>query len=405
MLSDEVIEKVVDRLARRIEKINIYVLKSIARTIKEIGTIAPSDSRKLIEIMNFGGDYKKIVKKISKMTKLNQKEIYEIFEEVAKSDLDFAKDFYAYRNKRFIPYEKNIALKKQVEAIASITANEYANMSKTLAFSRVVKGKRVYSAIGETYNSVIDDGIIAITQGKDTFNQQMKKIIKELAKSGIKTIDWESGISRSLEYAVRMHLESGITNLHNELQRQIGKELDMDGVEITAHSFPAPDHQYAQGKQFKNEEYDKLQETGIAKDYKGRIVNLHRERKNGSRGESFRPIGELNCKHYTFSVILGVNEPNYTDKELKEIIKRNNDGFTYKGKHYTMYEGTQLQRKIENQVRKEKIALLTAKESGETGKELAEESQNKIDDLVNEYYKLSRASGLSPKLDRLQVYE
>ena len=402
MLSDEVIEKVIERLVNRIENVNLYVLKKIGKTIKKMGILNPSDTKTLIEIMNFGGDYKKIVKELAKVTKLNQKEIYDIFEEVAKTDYQFAKQFYKYRNKQYIPYAFNKQLQEQVQAIARATAETYQNISKSLAFSRKVKGKVVYSSIGETYQNVIDEGLIAMNQSKDTFNQVMKKAIKELASSGIRSVDWESGISRSLEYAVRMNLRDGIRTLHNETQQIIAEDIGADGVEISVHSFPAPDHQYAQGKQFRLEEFNKLQETGKAKDYEGKEINLHRHLiRKDKDAESFRPISKMNCYHYDFSIILGVNKPQYTNEQLQEIIEINNKGFDYGGKHYSMYEGTQLQRKIENEIRKQKYTQIMAKESGED--DLVQESQKNINSLVKEYHNLSKVSGLSTKLERMQV--
>lgn len=402
MLSDEVIDKVIERLIRRIEKVNTYTLKQIARTIKKMGTLAPSDTKKLIEIMNYGGDYEKILKKLAKMSEMNEKEIYQIFDEVAKSDYQFARQYYKYRNVKYIPYEFNKQLKDQVQAIASITAEEYKNISRTLAFSRKgADGKVIYSEIGQTYQDVIDEGIISLQQGKDTFNQQMRKIIKELSKSGIKSVNWESGVARRLEYAVRMNLQEGIRNLHNDMQIQIAEEIDADGIEISVHNNPAPDHQEAQGRQFKMTEFIKLQEEGIAKDYKRKTINLHRQLKSGDDSLSFRPISKHNCYHYTFSIVLGVNEPQYSDKQLQEIMDRNNKGFEYGGKHYTMYEGTQLQRKLENAIRIEKDNQIMAKDSGQD--DLVQESEKKINALLNEYIKVSKESGLPTKMERLKV--
>lgn len=402
MLSDEVIDKVIERLVRRIEKVNTYTLKQIAKTIKKMSTLAPSDTRKLIEIMNYGGDYEKILKKLAKMSEMNEKEIYEIFDEVAKSDYQFARQYYKYRNKRYIPYEFNKQLKDQVQAIASITAEEYKNISRTLAFSRKgADGKVIYSEIGQTYQDVIDEGILALQQGKDTFNQQMRRIIRELSSSGIKSVDWESGTSRRLEYAVRMHLQAGVRNLHNEMQMQIANDIDADGIEISVHNNPAPDHQEAQGRQFRLEEFNKLQEDGIAKDYKNKKIDLHRHLKNGDSALTHRPISQYNCYHYTFSIVLGVNEPQYSTDQLQKIIDRNNKGFELDGQHYTMYEGTQLQRKLENEIRKAKDTQIMAKESGQD--ELVEKSEKRIDELLNKYVELSEKSGLPTKMERLRV--
>ena len=108
-----------------------------------------------------------------------------------------------------------------------------------------------------------------------------------------------------------------------------------------------------------------------------------------------------NCYHYTFSIVLGVSKPAYSNEELKEIIRNNNKGFDFDGKHYTNYEGTQLQRQLETKIREQKDIQIMAKASD--NKELIAESQEKITQLTTKYKQLSQASGLPTKAKRLQV--
>ena len=63
--------------------------------------------------------------------------------------------------------------------------------------------------------------------------------------------------------------------------------------------------------------------------------------------------------------------------------------------------GTQLQRRIETAIRKQKDTQILARASGDT--ELVEQSQNKIRLLINKYNDLCNTSGLQPKKVRMQV--
>ena len=400
MLSEELIDKVVERLVRRIEKGNEYVLEEIGNTIKQFGEITPSQAQELAQILKYGGRYDKIAKRLAEITELNVKDIYKIFEEVAKNDYRFAKQFYEYKSIKYIPFEQNEALKRQIKALAEITAKEYVNISKTRAFARVVNGKIKYTPLAETYQDVIDEAILNVGQGKQNFDSAMRKTIKELGDSGIRSVDYDSGRSVRMDSAVRMNLKGGLTHMHEEMQNQLGKEFDADGVEISVHFNPAPDHQEAQGKQFSNEEYEKLQETGYAKSYDGQNIDMHLELASGKSSLSHRPIGEYNCYHYTFAIVLGVSKPNYSNEELKDIIKQNNEGFEFDGVHYTNYQGTQLQRRIETEIRKTKDTLAIAKASD--NEEQVIKSNIKLKQLNKKYQDLSRVSGLKMKYDRLR---
>lgn len=402
MLDERITEKLVERLVNRIEKGNTYVLEQIGKSIKKIGTLSPSKAQQLINVLKYGGNYEKIVNELARITELNVKDIYKIFEEIAKNDYRFAKQFYDYRGVKYIPYEENYALQSQVRALASMTANEYRNLSNTLAFAKKVNGRTIYTNLSRTYQDTIDKAVLNVSQGKTTFDEEMYSTIKELASSGLRTVDYANNRSIRIDSAVRMNMQGALRNLHNEMQRQFGQEFGADGVEISVHNNPAPDHTEAQGRQFSYEEFAKLQSIGVAKDYTGKIINMHHELvRTEASSLSFRPISDYNCKHYEFDIVLGVSKPEYSEEELQEIIDNNNRGFELDGKHYTNYEGTQLQRKLELEIRKAKDTQIMAKASGNN--QLVLESQQRITQLTNKYKELSDVSGLPTKMDRLRV--
>ena len=89
----------------------------------------------------------------------------------------------------------------------------------------------------------------------------------------------------------------------------------------------------------------------------------------------------------------------YSNKELQEIKTKNSKGFNFEGKKYTNYEGTQLQRKIESEIRKQKSIKAMAKAS--ENQELVNESKNIINILMKKYKKLGNVSGLEEKYWRM----
>ena len=139
MISEELIEILAERLVQRITNANLFVIKKIAKKIKQIGKILPSNAYDVMNVLDYGGDLDEIVKELAKVTDLNKKEIYKIFEDVAKSDQNFAKKFYDYKEKKFIPWEENEFLRREVDAIAELTAEKYENMSKTRGIGYTVK--------------------------------------------------------------------------------------------------------------------------------------------------------------------------------------------------------------------------------------------------------------------------
>ena len=109
----------------------------------------------------------------------------------------------------------------------------------------------------------------------------------------------------------------------------------------TVHAGCAPDHLRYQGRQFSKRQFEKLQ------------------------GELERPIGEYNCRHIAFPIILGVSRPAHTEQELGRLEEMSTRKLEFDGREYTQYEATQLQRKLETAMRQAKDRALLAKESGD----------------------------------------
>lgn len=399
MINEKQIELLVERLVRRVEEANIYFLNKMGASISKIRELSPTEAQQLVQILKYGGNYEDIIKEISKYTDLDIKDIDNIFSAYAKKDQLFYEKFYKYKDVPFVPYENNLNLQMQTNALSRIARTEMYNFTRenVLGYTiRDTEGNLQFTGLRDTYNRVLDEALLNVSQGKESFDSAMTHILKDIGGSGLKTLEFESGRSMRLDSAIRMHLKSRLRELHNENQKIIGEEIDSDGIEISVHLNPAPDHAEAQGRQFSLEEYDKLNSGLQAEDYKGRKVTLDHDNKNG-----YRPISEMNCYHYVFSIVLGVSEPEYSEKQLERINESNEQGFEFEDKHYTNYEGTQLQRSLERAIREQKDIQILAKASDNT--ELMSDAQQKITQLSRKYKELSNISGLPTKMQRMKV--
>ena len=411
-VNEETVELVVERLNERVRKSNEVFLREIAKSIKQLRNLTPSEAHKLVQILKYGGKYEEITNEMSKLLNVNVKEINKIFRNYARNDQNFYKQFYEYRNIPMIPFDENNAIRTQTEALSALAEKDLKRFTRTNVLGYTISdsaknGKILFKGLRETYNDVLDTAVLNVGQGKETFDSAMNKVMKELGRSGLKTLEYESGRHIRLDSAVSMHIHDRLRELHNENQRIYGEEFGADGVEITVHENPAPDHEDAQGRQFKIKEFEKLQKYGRAKDYTDKVINIHLTLKDQSEAKTFRPISEMNCYHYVLSIILGVSKPQYTEKQLNKIRDNNRTGFylydkrTDKKIHYTNYDGTQLQRNIERKIREQKDIQLLAEESDNTN--LVLESQNNIRILIRQYKDLSEKSGLPMRLERLNV--
>lgn len=398
MLSEDAIEKLMEPIITRQENINNYVIQKIAKRVREVGQLSSSDVYSLDRLHVIGGDTREINKALAEATQLNEKDIKKLIKTVAEANYLEAKPYYDYREKPFIPFEENVELQRIVKAVATQTAEEYVNMSKAQAFMiRDLANPKILkpTPIAKAYQSVIDEAIQASQGGVIDYNTAMRRTLKQLNESGIRYVTYnpESGrrYTQRLDTAVRRNLLDGIRAINQGVQDEVGKQFGADGKEITVHENSAPDHEPIQGHQFTNEEYEKLQNEEPFEDYGGRKFKPIQ-----------RAIGTLNCRHFTYSIILGVTKPNFTTKQLDAMIKRNAAGYTLSnGTHLTLYECTQYQRRLETEIRKNKDGQMMAREAGNL--DLAKAYQAKINQLTQKYSAFSKACGLAEKRQKMTV--
>lgn len=396
MLNEELQEKLLSVFDKRFQDYNTKVLEELGNVIKQFKDLTPSQAYKLGQQLKYNTTIKDLLDELSKISGLSVKDLKAILEKVAKENINFADVYYKARGLETPIYSKNKVLQRLVSSVYNISSVEFKNIAKSTGFRLLGdNGKLLLLDIDETYKYVIDKCIVAISQGKETYQQSMRSTLKQLSSSGVRKIEYESGYSRRLDSSIRMNILDSMRQVSNESQQLFGEEFDSDGVEVSVHKMPAPDHELVQGRQFSNEEFENFQNDRKAVDYTGMVFEPEFE------GHDRRSISEYNCYHYIFSIVLGVSKPQYSNKQLQEIIDNKNKTFEFDGKTYNMYEGTQLQRRIESTIRQEKDTQILAKASGDEEQVL--KSQLRITQLNTKYKQLSQISGLSTKKQRLSV--
>lgn len=402
MLNEEMQEKLLSVFDKRFENYNTKVLEELGNVIKQFKDLTPSQAYKLGQQLKYNTTVKDLLNELSKISGLSVKDLKAILEKVAKENIGFADVYYKSRGLETPVYSENKALQRLVNSVYKIAGEEFKNIAKSTGFRLLdSNGNPLLLDINQTYNEVIDRCIVAVSQGKETYQQAMRSTMDQLAESGVKTISYDNvgktyfgrtvkkAYAQRIDTAVRRNTLDAIRQVSNESQEIFGKEFGADGLEISTHLNPSPDHSNVQGHQFSNKEYEKLQSKGVATDYNGEVIDIRIK-------DNFRPISTMNCFHYIFSIVLGVSKPQYSNEELKKIIDDNEKGAELDGKHYTNYELTQIMRKLETKIREQKDLQIIARASDD--KDLILQSQTKITQLTNKYKQVVKISGLPNQL-------
>lgn len=382
MMNNEKLELALERFVRRFEEFNTKVLEEFGKTIKEFDQLTPSQAHILAQQMKNGREIDKIMEDLEKASQLSRKDLEELLEIVAEENIEFANVYYEAKGMDKVSYKDSKQFQDIVKSVEKTTQGVFANLSNTTAIKLLKdNGEGYLKGIREAYKDVIDRCVLAVSTGQNNYQKAMYDTIKQLSSSGVKKVYYENEgkkpYARRLDSSVRQNILEGVRQVNIGVQEQVGKEFGANGVEVSHHVNCAPDHIHIDGQQFSKKKFEKINN------------NLT------------RPVASMNCRHFVFSIVLGVSSPSYTKKQLEEDRKNNEKGFEYEGKHYTLYEGEQLQRKIELAVRQQKDLQIIAKSSGD--KDTISKAQSNITQLTQKYKELSKISGLPTKMDRMRV--
>ena len=371
-----------ERFYTRFEALNSEILQEFGKTISKFEGLTPSEAHILAQQMKNGREIDKIMEDLEKASQLSRKDLEELLEIAAEENIEFANVYYEAKGMDKISYKNSKQFQDIVKSVEKTTQGVFANLSSTTAIKLLKdNGEGYLKGIREAYEDVIDRCVLAVATGQTNYQKAMYDTIKQLSSSGVKKVYYENEgkkpYARRLDSSVRQNILEGVRQVNIGVQEQVGKEFGADGVEVSHHVNCAPDHIHIDGQQFSKKQFERINN------------NLT------------RPVASMNCRHFVFSIILGVSSPLYTKKKLEEDRKNNEKGFEYEGKHYTLYEGEQLQRKIELAVRQQKDLQIIAKASND--KDTISKAQSNITQLTQKYKELSKISGLPTKMDRMRV--
>ena len=201
---------------------------------------------------------------------------------------------------------------------------------------------------------------------------------------------YESGYHRRLDTAIRQNVIDGANQIAQNCSIMMGEELGYDAYEISAHARSAPDHEPIQGRVFSKADFDNIQNGRPFQDIDGTMYRAIR-----------RPIGEWNCMHIAMSFSTKYSTRRYTDEQLKAWEAENKKGCVIEGKQYSIYQAGQLMREIETEIRRQKDVAVAAQRAGDDT--LRQSCQKKINALSRKYNDVAKASGITPRRDRMTV--
>ena len=334
-------------------------------------------------LRSHGIDLKNIEEAISKTAGVSKQKLNSLLNDVVERNQKYYTEVIDLAH---VTQPETLVDAATVDAIKRQTHDTFRNLTASTGF---LVGNTMLNP-ARAYQWALDNAEMQIQSGAINYNQAIKTAVKQLADSGLKVVDYESGHRDQIDVAARRAVMTGVNQICAKYTEQSAQYLETPYFEVSAHAGardkPGPS------------------QWSSHKDWQGKVYSIR-------AGDIYPSIYEAcglgavdglegaNCRHRRNVWVEGVSERTYTDEQLEHID--DDLGCEFDGKKYTAYEATQMQRRVERQIIKQK-RLVTAYKASEQKDEYYA-AKAKLVRLNAKYKAFSEAAGLPLQWERTKV--
>lgn len=372
-------------LAELFRALELVLLDEICSRLKAADELNEVTVQAIRALRSHGIDLKEIEKAVLETSGISKTKLDKLLDDVVERNQKYYTELI---NLAHITQPGKLVDAAEVAAIRAQTLDTFRNLTASMGF--LVDAGRTMLPPAKAYQWALDNATMQIQSGAINYNQAIKTAVKQLADSGLKVVDYESGHRDQIDVAARRAVMTGVSQICAKYTEQSAEYLETPYFEVSAHSGardkPGPSP------------------WSSHKEWQGRVYSVQ-------TGDIYPSIYEVcglgavdglegaNCRHRRFPWVEGVSERTYTDEQLEHI----DDGLgcTYDGKTYTAYEATQMQRRVEREIRKLKREKAAYKAAGLHEDETA--VSIRLRRLNSKYKAFSAAAGLPEQPERMKV--
>lgn len=412
-LTEEQLELLGNELIPLYQELEQNVISDIARRVKKTGRYTETAELMAKSLMNHGYSPSKIQSEVMKLIRAdktyqmavgeNTKQFKEYISGEIASVVTAAKE---QGNKIVseageMSFNSDLSLWEQagkslsepeefrqlINVFALQTNKELRNLTQSLGFKGIG-----FVELENAYQYQLDLGLIKMSSGAYSWQQVVNDCVKDLAQSGLRSINYKSGRTMQLDTAVRNCIMTASSQLAGKVTIMNLESTGESLVEVSQHwgarsdgSCGHADHAYWQGKVYAIDSGTHLKEGQRL----GYIIHSLED----ATGYPSDPKGlhGYNCRHTVYPFFEGISEPNEWEPEPPQV--------KVNGKKYDYYHATQKQRQMERNIRSTKREIEAQKVIGGN----IEELQGKLHKQIADYKKFSADVNIRIKSERLRV--
>lgn len=331
MLTPQYLEHCADGVIELYQQLDESIARDIARRLMKMGEITDTARWQAEQLQHAGLLYEDVIAEIAKYSHSTETAVRRAFEDAGVQSVDAEIAQYLQAGITVPPIRQSERAWNILQAALRKTNGELKNLTLTTAV--------------ETQQRFISACTLAemqVSSGMLDHQTAVRRAIQDASRAGASVL-YPSGHIDRLDVATRRAVLTGVNQTCGRISLTLAGEFGCDLMEITAHSGARPSHAVWQGQLVSRS---------------GRRGHLSLDDIGYGTGAGF--MG-WNCRHSWNPFFEGISERSYTPEALEKLNARD---IEYNGQKYTEYEISQMQRKLEREIRATKRELVSYDAAG-----------------------------------------
>lgn len=355
------------------------IFSDIVRRIKKTGEITSTADYQINKLLILGNSTEFIEQEIKRLTEKTDPEVWELYDKVSNWEYVRYEDAYQQINGNFIPLEENEQIQQWAQAVIDQTNGEIENITQSLGMTvDMGGGRKAFTPLSQYYQTYLDRACMDIVTGSFDYNTVLRRVVKEMTASGLKTIDYASGYSCRAPVAARRAIMTGVSQLSARINEKVAKDLGTDTYEVTWHAGHRPSHWWG-GNVYTMQELISVCRLGDV---------------GGLCGAS--------CRHSYLAFIPGYSVRTYSPEQLRELEMKEQETRTWNGKQYNAYEAAQKQRQMETKMRSQRANIKQLKQ-GDASQDDIIAAKARYLNTLHQYQGFSKKMGIPEQMERVYM--
>lgn len=341
MLTPDYLEHCADAVILLYQRLDEAIARDIARRLMKMGEVTDTARWQAEQLQHAGRLYDEVIAEVARYSGMTQEAVRKAFEDAGVKSMDAEIERYLQAGINVPPIRQNERAWNILQAALKKTGGELLNLTMTTAL--------------ETQQRFISACTLAEMQvagGFLSYQEAVRRAIRDAAGEGTSVL-YPSGHVDKLDVAVRRAVVTGVNQTCGKITESLADEFECDLMEITAHAGARPSHAVWQGQIVSRS---------------GRRGYLSLSDIGYGTGAGFQ--GWI-CRHSWNPFFEGISKRSYTKEDIEAL---NAKDVPYNGGMYTEYEISQMQRRMEREIRvtRRELAGLDEAAKFSTGKQKAD---------------------------------